>query len=186
VAWRNHPPTAGTPGTVANAVANLNRVRAEKQAARRTRRSGTHHEPNGDRLVAAPTGDSGADRVPGRTVAVAAPSVVTVRAPATPKRAASPRRRRDREDDIPVPASAAKVREWATTWVSMCERPDLAEVAIKEDDAARQHFDCSARQLRHVRYAVVTGALRRRATELAIALPDAFREPASPGTRLSG
>ena len=34
IAWRNHPPAEGTPGTVPAAVANLNRVRETKRAAR--------------------------------------------------------------------------------------------------------------------------------------------------------
>jgi hypothetical protein len=34
IAWRNYPPTDGTPATVLEAVANLHRVRAVKRAAR--------------------------------------------------------------------------------------------------------------------------------------------------------
>jgi len=34
IAWRNHPPADGTPGTVAAAVANLERARARKRVAR--------------------------------------------------------------------------------------------------------------------------------------------------------
>ena len=39
IAWRNHPPAEGTPGTVAAAVANLNRVREMKRAARAAARA---------------------------------------------------------------------------------------------------------------------------------------------------
>ena len=56
----------------------------------------------------------------------------------------------------------------------MCEDPDKAEAALKDDDTARARFGCSSRQLRHVRYAVTTGALGRRASELGVNLPSHF------------
>jgi hypothetical protein len=176
VAWRNHPPAEGTPGTVSNAVANLNRVRADKRTARRTGRPANRRDATADR-VASLSGAVGGGVVPGRAVGAPAPSIVAAPPVSRPTHGAPRRRRRGGDDHVPVPATAAKVREWANTWMSMCERPDLAEAAIRDDHAARQHFNCSARQLRHIRYAVVTGALRRRAAELVVVLPEGFREP---------
>jgi hypothetical protein len=81
---------------------------------------------------------------------------------------------------VKVPSSSATVTQWARTWVAMCERTDLAAAALHDDDVARQHFSLSSRQLRQIRYAVSTGALRRRAQELSVELPDEFTE--SPAT----
>jgi hypothetical protein len=65
----------------------------------------------------------------------------------------------------------------------MCERPELMDAALRNDDVARQQFGCTARQLRHIKYAVSTGALRRRAAELSVELPAGFDESASQGGR---
>ena len=43
IAWRNHPPAEGTPGTVVAAVANLERVREMKRAASGRVRRGPGH-----------------------------------------------------------------------------------------------------------------------------------------------
>jgi hypothetical protein len=42
VAWHNHPPTEGTPATILNAIANLNRVRTLKQTTRDTKIATRH------------------------------------------------------------------------------------------------------------------------------------------------
>jgi hypothetical protein len=177
VAWRNHPPAEGTAGTVANAVANLNRVRAAKHVARQARRS-----RDSGAVSTRASGPAGAERHDGRStgrdLVLASAAVLPARAPSQSRRAdkAGRRRGRDGDDDVRVPATASTVAQWARTWIAMCEHSDLAEAALKDDEVARQHFGCSARQLRHVRYAAMTGALRRRAAELAVALPDAFDE----------
>jgi hypothetical protein len=162
VAWRNHPPAEGTPGTVTNAIANLERVRAAKPA----RRDATRVERP------APAGKS-------RGVAGPAVPVVQFRSEGRSRSAPPPRRaRRDRGGpaEAPVPVSSATVSAWAKMWMTMRASPDLAEAALKDDDAARQNFGVTSRQLRHVRYAVKTGALRRRAEELSMALPDGFTD----------
>jgi hypothetical protein len=60
--------------------------------------------------------------------------------------------------------------------MAMCERPDVGDAALKDDQVAREHFGCSARQLRHVRYAAATGALRRRAAELGVDVAQFYGE----------
>jgi hypothetical protein len=158
VAWRNHPPADGTPGTVANAVVNLERVRALKRTARVARRPPQAVRPS--------------------PLAAALPAAVNV-APPSPGQAnvrpvrpvSRPARRRD-DGEVPVPASAAKVTEWARVWGIMQALPDIAVATLRDDAVARQHFGCSARQLRHIRLAVTTGALQRRAGELSVDLPE--------------
>jgi hypothetical protein len=171
IAWRNHPPDEGTVGTIANAVTNLNRVRAAKREARRAvRRQG----------APAPGVPSSADEVGhDRTGHVPPGSALVATSGPRPARQVSAkvgRGRPGREDDVKVPSSPATVKQWARTWVAMCQRPDLAAVALQDEGAAREHFDLSSRQLRQIRYAVSTGALRRRAQELSVALPDGFIE----------
>jgi len=168
VAWRNHPPPEGTPGTVANAVANLERVRAMKRAARQGRR-----QP----VAAGTVPRSTVDFAPAHTgnAAMATPSAGRSRQEGT---GGGRRRARRNGGTVPVPASAAKVTEWARIWTAMSASPQIAEAALRSDDVARQHFGCSARQLRHIRYALTSGALQRRAAELGVLLPDTFAETA--------
>ena len=155
VAWRNHPPADGTPGTVANAVANLERVRALKRARRRP----------------------AAISPPPPTVDLRpAPQAETKVRPAQPAPRAARRGRGREEGEPPVPASPAKVAEWARIWTVMSAQPDVAEAALRDDAVARQHFGCSARQLRHIRYAVTSGALQRRAAELSVGLPESLAQ----------
>jgi hypothetical protein len=176
IAWRNHPPAEGTSGTVANAVDNLNRVRQMKRAARRARQS-----PTQGPVTASTFSSAGPARNDDNSVAPVAvgTEVVPVRSSRPIRRPApSGGRRSSRgEDDVPVPVTAAKVVQWVKTWISMCEDPAAADAALKDDDAARARFGCSSRQLRHVRYAVTTGALGRRASELGVDLPSRFADP---------
>jgi hypothetical protein len=58
----------------------------------------------------------------------------------------------------------------------MSNTPGIAEAALRDDVAARHHFGCSARQLRHIRYAAETGRLSRRAAELGISLPPSLNQ----------
>ena len=183
VAWRNHPPAEGTPGTVANAVANLEQVRAQKRARRARGRSGAismtpmvvSTEPPVSKPQPATAGGSagGLDAVVVPTPAAKGRSVA--------RRSPTGRGGRTRESEIPVPATAGKVQAWAQTWIVMCERPELMDAALRNDDVARQQFGCTARQLRHIKFAVSTGALRRRAAELSVELPAGFDESASQG-----
>lgn len=165
VAWRNHPPSEGTAGTVVNAVANLNRVRELKRSTRRNRQA----RPAGD-------GPPLADAVRSLRGPGVQPSAEVARRPVgVVARTSRPARGGRRgEDDVPVPVTRGKVAQWAQTWIAMCDNPDAAEGALKDDQIARMQFGCTARQLRHIRYAVSTGALRRRASELAVALPERF------------
>jgi hypothetical protein len=170
IAWRNHPPDEGTPGTVANAVTNLNRVRAAKRDARCAER----------RQGAPVPGFPAADAM-GRDRAAPAPTGSALAATHRPPqpRQVNPRAGRGRparENEVKVPSSSATVMQWARIWVAMCQRPDMVAAALQDDGAAREHFDVSSRQLRQIRYAVSTGALRRRAQELHAVLPDEFTE----------
>jgi hypothetical protein len=166
VAWRNHPPAEGTPGTVANAVANLNRVRAVKREARRYAR----------RPVSRYSGPSES----GRSEPLS-PAMSTALVPARPRavRPVSARTSRASEDDVRVPATPAAVARWAQVWVAMCDRPDVALSALRDDEGvAMEHFGFRPRMLRNIRYAVATRALRRRAEELGVDLPAGYREEA--------
>lgn len=163
VAWRNHPPPQGTAGTVANAVANLEQVRAVKLAARRGVRPGA----------------AAADRRVLDVMPAAAeqqmPTALAVRPhPPRAKPAAGAR-----SDVVKVPSTPATVARWAGIWVTMRQRPDLAWSAIQDDELAQERFDVSSRQLRNIRYAALTGALRRQARELAVELPAEFDESAA-------
>ncbi len=166
IAWRNHPPAEGTLGTVANAVTNLDLVRAKKRAARATRRQGVSTTD----VVA--MGSDGPGPAPAGSVLVESARV----RPPRQVSARAGRGRPAREDEVKVPSSSATVTQWARTWVAMCQRPDLAAAALHDDGVARQHFGLSSRQLRQIRYAVSAGALRRRAQELSVLLPDEFTE----------
>jgi Protein of unknown function (DUF2637) len=169
VAWRNHPPADGTPGTMRNAIENLERVRVVKRSARMRRRH------NGSTTVMAP-----------RPVSLTRASADTEPAehgwrahdPASPSRtgrtgsgrAAS----RLRQAEVRVPTTAATVRQWAALWVDMCADPTLVSGPLTDDEVALTRFGVRARQLRNVRYAASTGALRRRAAELDVTLPPAY------------
>lgn len=144
VAWRNHPPAEGTHGTVANAVANLHRVRAAKRVARRGRRPTDSVRPAQDHTV---------QHRPSRTRTKPRPV-----------------------GDARVPNSAAAVARWLGIWVTLCRQPDVARACFQDADVARAHFGISDRQLRNVRHAAKSGALRRRADELDVALPDDFHD----------
>jgi hypothetical protein len=179
VAWRNHPPAEGTPGTVANAVANLNRVRAAKREGRRASPA--------SRTAKIDVGRAPTDRNMREQESVGPGPAIGKRA-AIPARgtrqltASAARVGTGRDDDVRVPTTAATVVQWVRTWIAMCDRPEVTEVAVRDDDLAREQFGCTARQLRHVRYAVVTRALRRRAGELGVELPDRYDDSEAPAS----
>jgi hypothetical protein len=92
------------------------------------------------------------------------------------------RPRRHRPDGSPrastaeakVPATAAAVARWIDTWQAMCRDTDLCRSSMQRDDLAREHFQLSARQLRSIRAAAMSGIFCRRAHALGVELPPGF------------
>jgi hypothetical protein len=80
-----------------------------------------------------------------------------------------------------LPTTAATTARWANTWVSMCADGDLVHGPLNNDRLARVRYDLSARQLRNIRNAATSGALRRRAQELGVQLPSGYVD--SPSSR---
>jgi hypothetical protein len=87
--------------------------------------------------------------------------------------------------DVKVPATAATLTRWATTWVKMCGDGDLALGPLNDDQQARTRYNLSAKQLRNIRNAATTGALRRRADELGVPLPVGYVDHPTAG-RVNG
>ena len=169
VAWRNHPPVEGTPGTVRNAIENLERVRAAKRLARlRQRHSGptamTGPGPAAPGRGSAETGQAGSSR---RTQDPESPPRSSRTVSVRPARLAA----RVERAEVRVPTTAATVRQWATLWVAMCADAVLVSGSLTDDEDALARFGVRARQLRNIRFAASTGALRRRAAELDVELP---------------
>ena len=78
-----------------------------------------------------------------------------------------------------MPTTTAALMKWATVWVAMSQRPELAWSALHDDEnIATEHFGFKPRTLRNIRYAATVGALRRRAEELGVDLPPGFSEEA--------
>ncbi len=73
-----------------------------------------------------------------------------------------------------VPATATTLSQWVGTWMKMCADGDLVLGPLNDDARARAHYSLSAKQLRNIRNAATTGALRRRATELNVPLPAGY------------
>jgi len=74
---------------------------------------------------------------------------------------------------VRVPSTAATVLEWASLWVKMCSGPESGLGPLKEDDV-RARYGLTAKQLRNVRHAATSGALRQRATVLGVELPPSY------------
>jgi hypothetical protein len=181
VAWRNHPPAEGTPATVANAVGNLNRVRQLKRNAKHPHRSTGGHGHDGPKPTA-PRAAADTTLAPapvtgnGRQSAVPA---VAISIPTRPSRVTPVEAETD-SPEIRVPATEATVLAWAATWVKMCTDDDLWAGPLTDDVRAKSRYGRSARQLRRLRQAVLSGALRRQAEELGVTLPEEYRDqPAS-------
>jgi hypothetical protein len=202
VAWRNYPPAEGTSATILNAVANLDRVRALKQAARDAKIVTRHQRAlaaarRQEELQAAKVGtelpgDGVADG--GNVVSTAGgpgvlPSVAAVPVesleevpaptapipPASPAPPAPPAPRREDVDDarvagVRVPATAVTVMEWANLWVRMCSDGESVLAPLNDDDRARAQYGLTAKQLRNIRNAATSGALRHKATALEVEL----------------
>lgn len=61
-----------------------------------------------------------------------------------------------------VPATPATPARWASAWLAMCQRPDLAWSSMQDERMAREHFNLSTRALRNIRHAATTSALSAR------------------------
>jgi Protein of unknown function (DUF2637) len=202
VAWHNHPPTEGTPATVLNAIANLNRVRVFKREAREAAVLTRHQRALAEtrrrsELAAAQTGvlpPGDAEPQPTAQVddrkselALVPATVVAVAIP--PDDAELPESEEGRGDpsgaEVRVPATATTVSQWVSTWMQMCTDGDLVLGPLNDDTHARTHYNLSAKQLRNIRNAATSGALRRRAAELAVALPAGYVDR-PPATRING
>jgi hypothetical protein len=167
IAWRNHPPAEGTAGTVAAAVANLNRVREMKRAARTAAR----------RRPASPSPSTKAAVAPLAVRATPEPAVsADVPAPTRRPTVARPAPVNVDGDggEVRVPTTASTVLAWAESWVRMSADEELLSGPLTDDELARSRYGSSARQLRRLRKAVLSGALRQQANRLGVALPQGF------------
>jgi hypothetical protein len=173
VAWRNYPPEDGTAATVRNAIANLDRVRALKAAARNVRIEARHQQTLTHTRRRA-------------ELASAAPRSVAATATAGPvlPSISGDHLRSEPVGDVKVPATASTVSQWAAIWVNMCADGDFAAGPIS-DDQSRDRYRVTARQLRNIRHAATSGALRRRAEEMGIDLPPGYTDKPVSG-RLNG
>ena len=150
-AWRNHPPPDGTPGTVAAAVVNLNRVRQMKREGGSPARPPVDATPLAAQRVSTRR-TRPERRRPGARQPTEAADLVGIRVPTTP----------------------ATIRAWAETWVRMSADEDLLSGPLTDDTLAHARYGRSARQLRRLRRAVLSGALRQQAEYLGVDLPEAF------------
>ena len=167
IAWRNHPPAEGTPGTVAAAVANLNRVREMKRTARAASRAHATPTAHPARAPASPLVVR-AGLEPGATSAHPPPA----HRPGVQRR---PLNDGDADGgDVRVPTTASTVLAWVESWVRMSEDEELLSGPLTDDELARSRYGSSARQLRRLRKAVLSGALRQQAERLGVTLPPAF------------
>ncbi|XVU24293.1 DUF2637 domain-containing protein [Actinoplanes sp. CA-054009] len=206
VAWHNYPPAEGTPATILNAVANLDRVRAVKQAARDAKIVARHQQAlaaarRQEELQAAKadvepaareiaTGQNGAnslaavepqpsvpaepvDTVPGEQ----APAPTTKTPSTAPVSPAPPKAAKDddegRTTGMRLPATAATAMEWVNLWVRMCADGESVLGPLNDQDA-RAKYGVTARQLRNVRTAATSGALRQKAIMLDVELPPEY------------
>jgi len=182
VAWRNYPPDEGTSATVRNAVANLDRVRALKAAAREAV-SEVRHQRALDRrrrqveIAASRSGSAERPESPALSLSGSSADELSGVVPAVNDQSLL-------VGGVKVPATASTLTQWATTWVRMCADGDLASGPLT-DERSRARYHLSARQLRNIRHAAASGALRRRAEQLGVPLPPEFAD--NPGAkRLNG
>lgn len=174
VAWRNHPPEEGTAATVRDAVANLDRVRAFKAAARDARVAARHEQTLARTRRRAELASAASRSVdPAPTAGPVLPPISVDNSP-----------RSEPLGDVKVPATATALGQWAATWVRMCADGEFAAGPIN-DDQSRARYQLTARQLRNIRHAATSGALRRRAGELGVDLPPGFADNTVPG-RING
>jgi len=72
-----------------------------------------------------------------------------------------------------VPTTAVTIAEWAALWVRMRSEGESALGPLNNDDA-RARYGLTAKQLRNVRHAATSGALRQQATLLGVELPEEY------------
>lgn len=130
-----------------NAVANLERVRALKTTAREVRIETRHA-----RALERKRRQSDLAMADSPTLQAAMPL-----APPTMR----------------VPSTASTIALWASTWVKMCADGDWAQGPLS-DQRSRAQYQMTARQLRNVRHAATSGALRLRVAELGVTLPPGY------------
>jgi hypothetical protein len=202
VAWRNHPPVEGTRATVREAVANLDRVRLAKRDAKEAAVVDRHQ-----RALAHARRRAELDAANARTahptevepVAIAPASAPASDAELVPAQLRTALPKLDNADstesedspeapigaDVRVPTTAATVGQWVATWMRMCADGDLVLGPLNDDDQARSHYNLSAKQLRNIRNAAVSGSLRRRAIQLNVPLPAGYIDRPS-ASRVNG
>ena len=73
-----------------------------------------------------------------------------------------------------MPTTTATVLAWAETWVRMSADEELLTGPLTDDKLARDRYGSSARHLRRLRKAVLSGALRQQAEHLGVTLPHGF------------
>jgi len=83
-----------------------------------------------------------------------------------------------------VPATAVTVTQWASLWVRMCADPESVLGPLNDDDA-RTRYGLTAKQLRNVRNAATSGALRQKAIMLGVELPPGYVDNPA-GDRVNG
>jgi Protein of unknown function (DUF2637) len=183
IAWENYPPAKNLAATVHNGLANLDRVRQLKQSAAEQRIAEQHARD----LATAE-----------RQAQLAAASAAK---PASTRQRVSPPRPRPPDQpvapapirngvDVRLPQTVDTVRQWIDCWMALY-RDGLADAPISNHMAAdcRRRYGWSIKQLRYVRRAAQTGALRRQASLLGVALPANYTDrpsSASHGRELVG
>ena len=79
-----------------------------------------------------------------------------------------------------MPTTASTVLTWAESWVRMSADEELLSGPLTDDELARSRYGSSARQLRRLRKAVLSGALRQQADRLGVSLPPGFVDVPQP------
>lgn len=80
---------------------------------------------------------------------------------------------------VPVPNTAQGVSQWLANWMTICEvAPEVALQQVKEpsDEDCKTRFEFSYKQMQKVRKAARTGALRARAREMDVDLPEGYAD----------
>ncbi len=195
IAWQNYPPAEGTPATVLNGLANLERVRAIKRGAADAQMAERHQRAlekahRKAELAAVKADPNFVPAAPADEIVEIKPLAVSARKTVTVSASLPEQRRTGRSgrvnvrrgavavEDMKVPATAATVIQWASVWVKMCANQDDAG-PLDDDQRAREVYGLSARQLRNIRNAARTGALARKARELRVELPTGYIDRSS-------
>ena len=204
IAWENFPPADGTPATVLNGLANLERVRQLKRTIAEARTAERHERAMAQARRCAELAAVHADPPPATAPEIATPERPASRLEPTqatddsgtelrrsvdtrfPRRPVADRPGEPSDDavGVKIPTQAATVAQWANLWVRMCADGDLVCGSLNNDEYAREVYCVSGRQLRAIRAAAVSGGLERRATKLGVQLPERF--VSNPARRING